>query len=67
MFKDLKNKRYWILMPPFLIIALLLFTFLPNNYRYFSFLVIIVFWVVYYSWNYFAGKKNNPNKPEELY
>ncbi|RPF55403.1 hypothetical protein EDC24_0274 [Aquisalibacillus elongatus] len=66
MFKDFKNKRYWILMLPFLIIALLLFTFLPNNYRYFSFLLIIVFWVIYYSWNHFERKKNNPNKPEEL-
>ncbi|MDX8046413.1 hypothetical protein SH601_10510 [Gracilibacillus sp. S3-1-1] len=66
MFKDFKNKRYWILMPPFSIIALLLFIFLPNNYKFFSPLVIIIFWIVYYVWNYLAEKKNNPNNPEEL-
>ncbi len=61
MFKDFKNKRYWILMPSFLIVALLLNTFLPNEYRHYSFLTIIIFWIVYYIWNYYADKKQQSN------
>ncbi|MBS4207717.1 hypothetical protein [Bacillus sp. FJAT-50079] len=56
MLKDFKNKRYWILMPPFLIIGLLLITLLSGNYKYLSFLTIIVFWIIYHSWNDQAEK-----------
>ena len=58
-FKGFKNKHYWILMPPFLLTSLLLIVFLPSDYKYYSFLVIILFWIVYYSWNYYGVKKNN--------
>lgn len=57
--KYFKNKRYWILMPPFFIIALLVYIFLPHNYRYLSFLVIIIFWIVYWRWNKREDHKNS--------
>ena len=53
----LKNKKYWILMPPFLILAIVLMIFLPENYRSYSFLVIILFWLVYYFCGYNEKKK----------
>lgn len=61
MFKDFKNKRYWILMPPFLLTALLLFKYLPSDNKFiYSMLVIVLFWIVYYLWNFFAD--NNKYK-----
>jgi len=54
-----KNKRYWILMPPFLLMTVLLVVFLPIEYRWYSFLPIVVFWMVYYIWNYYSVKENN--------
>lgn len=62
MIKHLKNKRYWILMSPFFITAILLFTFLPNKFRHYSMLVIVVFWIVYSYWNYYTEKKNKSEK-----
>ena len=60
--KHLKNKRYWILMPPFLITTMLLFAFLPEEFKPYSFSVIIIFWVTYSFWNYYAEKKNSNRK-----
>ncbi|WP_377890262.1 hypothetical protein [Alkalihalobacillus sp. R86527] len=57
-----RNKRYWILMPPFLIVTLLLFRILPDDMQKYSVLVILPFWVIYYAWNYYAIKKINQNK-----
>lgn len=58
MFKNPKSKRYWILMPPFLMTALLLLYFLPDPYENLSFILIVLFWIVYYGGNYFANKKS---------
>lgn len=57
--KHFKNKRYWILMPPFLIITLLLFFSLPENYKFNSFLVLIAFWITYHTWDYYSNKKQS--------
>ena len=54
-----KNKQYWILMPPFLILTIVLFTFTDNNIYGFS--VIITFWFIYYTWNYIEKKKQTKN------
>ncbi|WP_223254272.1 hypothetical protein [Halobacillus halophilus] len=59
-----KNKRYWILMPPFLLMTVLLVIFLPIEYRWYSFLPIVVFWMVYYIWNYYSEKDNNMQNDE---
>lgn len=45
MFKD---KIYWYLMPPFLIAGVLLILFLPVEYRLYSLLAAVLFWIVYY-------------------
>ncbi|MGP4077397.1 hypothetical protein [Halobacillus sp. K22] len=60
-----KNKRYWILMPPFLLMTVLLVIFLPIEHRWYAFLPIIVFWIVYYIWNYYSQKKNNSKNNEQ--
>lgn len=44
MFRD---KVYWILMPIFLLSAVLLFFYLPEGQKLYSFLVVLIFWVVY--------------------
>ncbi|WP_339183723.1 hypothetical protein [Oceanobacillus sp. FSL W7-1293] len=44
-----KHKRYWILMPPSLLISISLIIFIPDNKRtLYAFLVIALFWIVYY-------------------
>ncbi|MEC0093413.1 hypothetical protein [Paenibacillus macquariensis] len=47
---NVDKKKYFILMPPMLIIGLYLFYFLPANKRPYVFLVPIVFWLIYYTW-----------------
>lgn len=60
------KKHYWILMPPFLITFILLFIFLPNGVRYYSLSLIIVFWIVYYFWDYYAKKRTKMKKTDNL-
>lgn len=42
-------KKYGILLPPFLIIAVLLGIYLPIGQKYFATLVVLLFWVFYYA------------------
>lgn len=56
-----KNKKYWILMPPFLILTMALFIYLPQVYKLYSFSAIITFWIIYHSWNYIENKKLSKN------
>ncbi len=53
------NKRYWILLPPFLISAILLYMFLPEQHRIYSLLSVVLFWVSYHLWNYKDEKKRD--------
>ncbi|MBP2006739.1 hypothetical protein [Halobacillus andaensis] len=62
--KHFKNKRYWILMPTFLLAGIIMFIFLPNEYNGYSFLMVIILWVVFHVWNYFAEKKHKSEKIE---
>lgn len=50
------SKKYWILMPPFFLLGLLLFLLLPVEKRAFIFLVPLIFWTVYY-WMEHRGRK----------
>jgi len=50
-------------MPPFLIAFVLLLTFLPDEIKYYSVSALIVFWIVYYIWDYYA-KENKWNKKD---
>ncbi|UTE78539.1 hypothetical protein [Rossellomorea sp. KS-H15a] len=53
-----KNKRYWILMPPFLLTTLGLFFILPEDKWGYPFVVVIAFWITYYAWNDYTLKKS---------
>jgi hypothetical protein len=58
MFKGFRNRRYWILLPPFLIIGIILIIFLPQELKPFSILTALPFRFVYYLWNHFSGNRN---------
>ncbi|SKB98229.1 hypothetical protein SAMN06295926_11545 [Lysinibacillus sp. AC-3] len=45
-------------MPPFFIITILLIVQLPSEYKHYSFLVVIIFWVVLKSWDFYSKIKN---------
>lgn len=61
-----RDKKYWILVLPFLVIAAILAFSLPPKLRPLSPLVILVFWAVYYIWMYFE-KKINRTKNNNFY
>ncbi|MBM7602747.1 sterol desaturase/sphingolipid hydroxylase (fatty acid hydroxylase superfamily) [Metabacillus crassostreae] len=58
MFKELKDKRYWILLLPFLMIGILLLIYLPQNLKPFSILLGLLFWIVYYIWIHLSINKD---------
>ena len=69
-FKTFKDKRYWILLLPFIII-LVDFSIFASNYfiantfiaPLFLFLYAALFWTTYHLWKYYGDKKNrNKNK-----
>ncbi|MEW9107849.1 MAG: hypothetical protein AB2374_00785 [Cytobacillus gottheilii] len=62
MFTKFKDRRYWILMPPFLIIGFILVLYLPQKLKPFAILTALVFWIVYYTWN--GLSKTNEEKEE---
>lgn len=67
MMKVFKNKRYWILMPPTLLIGISLIIFIPNNDGFpYAFSSLVLFWIVYYTCTYYAEKKNNRQNKESL-
>ncbi|SFP64343.1 hypothetical protein [Salibacterium halotolerans] len=49
-----KNKRYWILMPPLFIITIFLLLFLPSPYSDYALIPVIVYFVTFTTWNYYA-------------
>ncbi|GKW47016.1 hypothetical protein [Planococcus sp. NCCP-2050] len=56
--KHFKNRLYWLLMPPFFVAAIVTFLLLPEGHGHYAFLVILIFWIVYYTVNHFAKKKD---------
>lgn len=44
-----KRKLYWMLMPLFLVIGILIILLLPRQYWYLAFVVSLLFWLIYYS------------------
>lgn len=56
-----RNKKYWILLPPFLVIVVILAFWLPPKQKPLTLFVVLVFWVVYYLWDSF-DKNNKSNK-----
>ncbi|MBA2174178.1 hypothetical protein H0266_04595 [Halobacillus locisalis] len=53
------EKLYWLMMPPFLIMALIAYFFLPFDYRNSAFVVLVLFWTTYYGLKYQLVKKAN--------
>ncbi len=52
-----RDKKYWILVVPFLVTAVLLAIYLPPRQKPLTLLVILLFWATYYLWVY--CEKNN--------
>ncbi|WP_162595999.1 hypothetical protein [Bacillus sp. CGMCC 1.16541] len=56
---NVDRKKYLLIMPPFLIIAVLLFLFLPTDKKGFSTFAIVGAWVIYFLWKYLENKKKD--------
>ncbi|WP_449536543.1 hypothetical protein [Ferdinandcohnia sp. Marseille-Q9671] len=59
---NIDRKKYLVIMPPFLIVAIILFIYLPSDKKGFSIFAILAAWLVYYGWKYIEkkGKANDP-------
>ncbi|MGY4690954.1 hypothetical protein [Salibacterium sp. K-3] len=57
MMKHFKNKRYWILMPPFFIVTASILLFLPGKYSDYAMVTIIAYSMTLTIWNYAAKRK----------
>ncbi|MGG3622861.1 hypothetical protein ABES25_04770 [Bacillus gobiensis] len=51
------KKKYFILMPPFLILGISLLYYLPKHKLFFAMLSVMGFWTVYYLWSNIEKKK----------
>ncbi len=58
----LKNKRFWILLIPFLFIVVIIFSKFPNMSEMtliiFTLVLIAIFWLIFYFMNYLLNKKD---------
>ncbi len=54
-------KKYAILLPPFVLIALLLVFYLPLGQKHYAILVALLFWAFYYTWVYIEKKRKKDN------
>lgn len=63
--KVLTDKTYWILMPPFLIIGILLVVYLPEGYAPYAFAVVPLFWFVYAIVKWMAASKKGEMSDKE--
>lgn len=57
-----RDKKYWILLVPFLTTAVLMALYLPPNEKPLTVLVILLFWATYYLWGYLekrTGKRDS--------
>jgi len=48
----LHKKKYFTLLPPFLLLAIILAFTLPDDKKSFALLAMIAFWITYYVWIY---------------
>lgn len=46
------KKKYFTLLPPFLLLAIILAFTLPDDKKSFALLAMIAFWITYYVWIY---------------
>ena len=61
------KRKYWTLLPPFLLISILIIVYLPRNSKssMIYFLVPLTFWIVYYTWIYV--EKRLMEKKKKMY
>ena len=71
-FKTFKDKRYWILLIPFIIILVGFAVFAPNYFNetplllpLFLLLYAGLFWTTYHLWKYFRDKKKKNNMEKD--
>ncbi|RDI38025.1 hypothetical protein [Falsibacillus pallidus] len=50
-------KKYTILLPPFILIALLMAIYLPSGQKHYVILAALVFWAFYYTWIFIEKKR----------
>lgn len=72
-FKTFKDKRYWILLVPYLILLLGVAVFGSNYFSENGFMLPIfmilygsLFWISYYLWKYLSGKKKANQNSKNL-
>ncbi|GIO36904.1 hypothetical protein J41TS12_17650 [Paenibacillus antibioticophila] len=53
------KKKYFTLLPPFLLLTIILAFTLPSEKRFYAFFAIIAFWISYYAWIYIERKRKN--------
>ena len=58
-------KKYAILIPPFLLIGVLLITYLPPDQKHYVMLFSLLFWVAYYTWIAIEEKKEERLKEKK--
>lgn len=58
-------KKYFYLLIPFIVLGIILFIFLPQQYRVIAQVVPFIFWIVYYTWIHIDKKRNNDNRSSE--
>ncbi|MFD2211245.1 hypothetical protein ACFSMW_16170 [Virgibacillus halophilus] len=64
-FQTFKNKRYWILLLPFVMAIVLIYHFVPNQYGLIQvFILIAAFWIIFHIWNFYSGKKSHHDNVE---
>jgi len=48
-----KNKRYWILILPTILIGMMILMYEPPYYQLYICLLLVGFWLIYYTWNHY--------------
>lgn len=56
------KKKYFTLLPPFLILAIILTFTLPDDKKSFAILAMITFWITYYVWIYIEKQTQKKNE-----
>ena len=49
-----KNKRYWILILPTILIGMMILMYEPPYYQLYICLLLVGFWLIYYTWNHYS-------------
>ncbi|RED36577.1 hypothetical protein C7820_3349 [Paenibacillus sp. VMFN-D1] len=56
------KKKYFTLLPPFLLLAIILAFTLPEDKKSLALLAMIAFWITYYVWIYIEKRIQKKNE-----